>query len=546
MESILKYGLLGAVLLIAIAKPNLGALHWRRLEKAFGRLARRRLLCCFAMGLLVLLTRAALLPWWEAPKPYIYDEFGYLLQADTFAHGRLANPPHPLWVFFESPYVLQQPTYTAKYAPGQGFAMALGQVAFGHPWFGVWLSCGLLMVVLCWALQGWLSAGWALFGSFLALKLCLTGYWMNSYWGGAVAAIGGALMLGAYPRIVNEGRWAYAWLLGLGAVLLAFTRMYEGLLFVVPVLVAMALKRAPIRVWALSGVVAALGMAFLLYYNNRVTGHATQLPYTEHQRQYGYAPYFSFQSLQTDAVFRHPGLFELAHEWEFDRWRESRSFAGLVARAADWRTVLAETCGGVLLAAALCGFLWFAWRNRTWSLPFYCVGVVFVGSFVETIYYPHYAAPAAAAIILLLVRAIQELRLRNPGGWAIGRFLSRAVPAAAFSMLMVQEGARIYRHEPIQLTKPINARKESMEQVLRDQKGGKHLIVVRYTRHKVPHEEWVYNRADIDAADVVWAHDMGAAENRKLVDYFKGRSIWWMRPDENPDTVEPYREALAE
>jgi len=32
--------------------------------------------------------------------------------------------------------------------------MALGQVIFGHPWFGVWLSAGLLAAALCWALQG--------------------------------------------------------------------------------------------------------------------------------------------------------------------------------------------------------------------------------------------------------------------------------------------------------------------------------------------------------------------------------------------------------
>ena len=79
-----------------------------------------------------------------------------------------------------------------------------------------------------------------------------------------------------------------------------------------------------------------------------------------------------------------------------------------------------------------------------------------------------------------------------------------------------------------------------MEQLLLEQKGGKHVILVRYTKAKSPHEEWIYNRADIDASDVVWAHDMGQAENRKIADYFKGRSIWLMQPDENPDMVEPY------
>jgi hypothetical protein len=510
---------------------------WQRFERGLSSLARRKTLSWVGLGALVLVVRAALLPVWPIPTPSVYDEFSYILQADTFAHGRLANPAHPLWRFFESTYILQQPTYASRFPPAQGLAMAIGQVIFGHPWFGVWLSAGVLAAALCWALQGWLPPGWALLGAFIGLDLCLFSYWMNSYWGGAVTAIGGALVTGAWVRITRAKRWRYAWVFGVGAVIVVLARPFEGLLLLVPALITLGMANHTARVWLPIVLTGVAGASWFAYDNYRVTGHPLRLPYRQYYEQYEIIPPFSLMPISTTPprTFRHFDLESRARE----TYNRARSWRLFVDRPMDWLVLLRHYYGNLIWLLPLVVFTPFLWRSRRTRFATILVAVIGAASVIEVWWYPHYGAPFAAALLILAAQSMRYLRLWKYKGRETGRFLVTAMPVAVLLVMVASEAQGISTHRPTNPLQASNAQKESVEQKLLETRPGQHVVFIRYSGMQSPHEEWVYNPADIDAAPVIWAQDMGKLENERLLHYYAGRSFWLFKPGESM-SLNPY------
>jgi hypothetical protein len=73
-----------------------------------------------------------------------------------------------------------------------------------------------------------------------------------------------------------------------------------------------------------------------------------------------------------------------------------------------------------------------------------------------------------------------------------------------------------------------------------EETANKHLIFVRYDHCHDSCYEWVYNRADIDQSQVVWAREMGTERDQLLVDYFHDRKVWLLEADTANPLLQAY------
>ncbi|MGE5726613.1 MAG: hypothetical protein ACM34G_15635 [Acidobacteriota bacterium] len=556
---------------------------------AFRRLARRRA-WAIVLAALVAFGGDALVSWWKPPLPVAPDEFSYLLGADTFASGRVTNPTPAQWQHFETPEVLVRPSYQSKYPPGQALFLAVGQRLAASPLAGVWLGSALACAALCWMLQAWVGETWALYGALLAaFQLALFGHWAQSYWGGMVAALGGALFYGAVRRIASRDkgwrRGSNALWLAVGLLLLANTRPFEGLLAALPAgwaLLALGLgtrngwRQFAREVAVPAGAVGLLGALLMLAYNQRVTGNPWHVPYQVYEQQYDAVPSFIFQRLRPwpqlqDAAMRAAAVDTLAAwRWAHSSYRlafvTSKLFGlwqfafGAALSLPFLLLVWAERWPGTVRAlqavvfAAVQGlavirFLFWPSPSLVWTVTLLvallvqaallvrffpgfwervalaAMGLVALGLALETWRFHSHYMAPVAPLAFVLV--VQALR--RAWDWSYGGRAPGRLLALGLPVLGLVIAAAGSQGAPGPLERW--ARERAALQRRLESLPGQQLVFVHYGPQHDFYEEWVENRADLQRAPVVWARERSQEENCRLIASYSGRTVWLLNAD---------------
>jgi hypothetical protein len=488
------------------------------------------------------------------PAPSVQDEFSFLLMADTFSSGRLTNPTHPMWIHFETMHVLQRPSYASMYPVVQGLFLAVGQVLLRAPWLGVWFSVVLMCGAFYWAFRAWMPPVWSLAGALLAaVRLGMFSYWMNSYYGGAPAAIGGALVLGALPRVLRSLRIKDALLLATGIAVLANSRPYEGFFYCLPAAIVLVAwicgaddfcrwfgfrlqPRTSLRtvvthlIVPMTLVLMAAALA-MMYYFWSVTGSPLKMPYVAVAEQYSITPLFLWQKLRAAPHYNNQTLQYFYTHWNTRAPSEYGRFARY------WCFYLGPALTPPLVIAVV------AWRDR--KMRFFLVLSLSVGFAlaIEWWGFPQYAAPVTAALYVVILQGLRHLHT------AVGRRTADAhrrdlvflVPVVVIVMIAVRFALPMLSIAPMPTWPSVwaaggngSSGRFTVEKWLKN-RSGKHLVLVRYVDHdndQSIHDEWVYNRANIDDSQIIWARELDEEHNRKLLDYFKDRKIWLCTSDD--------------
>jgi hypothetical protein len=264
----------------------------------------------------------------------------------------------------------------------------------------------------------------------------------------------------------------------------------------------------------------------MAFYNYRVTGSQVVFPYEANEKLYAVAPAFLMLPLRPVPHYNHEVLrtFWSQTDVEFYHWMRSDVWnASRLKFLVLWRTFIGEWPIAVPLALApllVC--------SRRAKFPLFVLTFFICGLLLQKGTLPHYAAPITGLVCMTMVLGLHRMYLWKPDGQATGKIFANVI-LVSFAFFFVSKAIRISSFEFTPGTKFKAARRSLVRQL--EETPGDHLVLIRYMPDHDIRDEWVYNRADIDASKIVWARDMGIEQNRRLLQYYSNRKVWVLEPD---------------
>jgi hypothetical protein len=251
------------------------------------------------------------------------------------------------------------------------------------------------------------------------------------------------------------------------------------------------------------------------------------MPYMVYEERYAVAPFLVWQKMRPEPSYNHALIREHFVGYATEEYQAQQTVGGFaretvkklkrLARDYTWRFAF---------LLPLIALPW-VWRRGGWNrFPILAVGLFGLAILQETWMWDRYAAPIGGLFFVAVLLGLRQLAAWHPQGRPYGRAVVVLILLACLAHTALW--LKVRRWE--------NTRKDwdwQRAQMIRDlkQQGGKHLVIVRYGPKQSVHDDWVHNDADLNGSPVLWARDMGAEKNRRLLEYFKGRKVWLLESE---------------
>jgi hypothetical protein len=164
------------------------------------------------------------------------------------------------------------------------------------------------------------------------------------------------------------------------------------------------------QVWLPIILPGAAGVAWTAFYDYRVTGNPLRMPYQEYFARYETVPPLIVLPVQPAKVFRHFDLEFLDQVWARDQNQKARSWRLLPMRAGNLYQTAGVMFGDPLwLMVLVPGFASVRMFSKRMRFLDVLTAILLAGAAIELIFYPHYAAPFTAVLLILLVQSLRYL-----------------------------------------------------------------------------------------------------------------------------------------